>query len=54
MTRKEEILQGLNNAQKTVVQSINGKYCVLATAGAGKVDTLRWTNILRKSFAVQG
>lgn len=40
MTRKEEILQGLNDAQKKVVQSINGKYMVTSVAGSGKTKSM--------------
>ena len=40
MTKKEEILQGLNEAQEKVVTSIYGKYCVLATAGSGKTHSM--------------
>ena len=40
MTRKEEILQGLNDAQKKVVQSIDGKYMVTAVAGSGKTKSM--------------
>lgn len=40
MSRKEEILQGANAAQQAVIKNIYGKYVTMATAGAGKVDTL--------------
>lgn len=40
MSRKEELLNGLNDAQKEVVKSIHGKFAVWATAGSGKLDTL--------------
>jgi len=40
MTRKEEILDGANEAQKTVIKSIYGKYAVWATAGSGKTRSI--------------
>lgn len=36
MTRKEEILNGANDAQKDVIKSIYGKFVTLSTAGSGK------------------
>lgn len=40
MSRKEEILDGANDAQKAVIKSIYGKYVTLSTAGSGNIDTL--------------
>lgn len=40
MLAREQIFDGLNDSQKNIVQSIDGKYLVLAGAGSGKTHTL--------------
>lgn len=40
MSRKEEILDGANDAQKAVIKSIYGKYVTLSTAGSGKTFSI--------------